>query len=54
MKRLTFILIIASVLFAGCKNKENAAEERVISVNAMVADTETFGEKRTYVGTIEA
>ena len=54
MKRLTYILIIASVLFAGCKGKENTAEERVISVNAMVADTETFGEKRTYVGTIEA
>ena len=41
-------------MLSGCKDKEKVAEERVISVNAMVADTETFGEKRTYVGTIEA
>ncbi len=54
MKRLTFILILATILLSGCKDKEKVAEERVISVNAMVADTETFGEKRTYVGTIEA
>lgn len=41
------------IVMIGCKDKEKQAEERVISVNAMVADIETFGEKRTYVGVVE-
>lgn len=41
------------IIMCGCKDKEKQTEERIISVNAMVADVETFGEKRTYVGIVE-
>ena len=55
MKILAYILIVAVALLAcGCKGKEQKTEERVISVNAKLIKEETFGEKRTYVGTIEA
>ena len=54
MKRLVYILIVAVVLLAGCKGKEQNTDERIISVNVKVIEEETFGEKRTYVGTIEA
>ena len=54
MKRVAFILILGSILFAGCKDNKKAVEERIVSVNAKVIEEETFGEKRTYVGTIEA
>ena len=54
MKRITIILMLAAVVLAGCKDKEKKTEERVISVNVKVIEEETFGEKRNYVGTIEA
>lgn len=53
MKRIFAILATLSVIICSCKEEEKQAEERIISVNAMVADVETFGEKRTYVGTVE-
>lgn len=53
MKRIFVIIAVLAIIICGCKKEEKQAEERVISINAMVADEETFGEKRTYVGTVE-
>ena len=56
MMKKGLILSLICIIFVatGCKKKEKVESERIVSVNVMVVNEETFGEKRTYVGTIEA
>lgn len=54
MKLTAIILMVAAIILSGCKEKEQKSVERIISVNAKVIGEEAYGEKRTYVGTVEA
>lgn len=53
MKKTLLFCTISACLLISCKKEHKETDERIVSVNAIVADTETFGEQRTYVGIVE-